>query len=56
MDLSKLIPLDGEGYFNIFGFRMRTDDLLILAILFFLYTEQVDDMMLYIVLVLLLIA
>lgn len=52
---SSLIPLDGNGIINIFGFKLHTDDLLIIAILFFLYKENVNDTFLYIALLLLLI-
>lgn len=56
MDLfSNLIPLDGNGVIDIFGFKFHTDELLILVILFFLYREKVNDTFLYIVLILLLI-
>jgi len=48
--------IDGEGKINILGFSMHSDDLLLLAILFFLYMEKVDDTFLYIFLVLLLLS
>lgn len=55
MDLfANLIPLDGNGIIDIFGFKFHTDELLILAILFFLYRENVNDTFLYIFLLLLL--
>lgn len=41
-------------FFNIFGFSLHIDDLLILALLFFLYQEGIEDMYLYIALILLL--
>lgn len=43
-------------YFNILGFSLHIDDLLILALLFFLYQEGIDDIYLYISLVLLLLS
>lgn len=42
--------------FNIFGFSLHIDDLLILALLFFLYQERIDDIYLYIALFLLLLS
>ena len=41
-------------YFNLFGLSLHIDDLLILALLFFLYQEGIDDLYLYIALILLL--
>ena len=55
MNFLNFLPLDKEGKFNLFGFSLYTDDLLILAILFFLYSQKVDDKFLYIALILLLI-
>lgn len=43
-----------EQYFEIFGIKLFFDDLLILALLFFLYKEEVKDNYLYIVLFMLL--
>lgn len=45
---------DYEQFINIFGFKLYFDDLLILALLFFLYKEEVKDESLYIALILLL--
>lgn len=45
---------DYEQFINIFGFKLHFDDLLILALLFFLYKEEVKDESLYIALILLL--
>ncbi|MBO5413657.1 MAG: hypothetical protein J6A29_05180 [Clostridia bacterium] len=42
--------------FNILGLSLHIDDLLILALLFFLYKEGTDDIYLYIVLFLLLLS
>lgn len=42
--------------FNIFGLSLHIDDLLILALLFFLYKEGSDDIYLYIVLFILLLS
>ena len=43
-----------EQFINIFGFKLYFDDLLILALLFFLYKEEIKDESLYIALILLL--
>lgn len=43
-----------EEFINIFGFKLYFDDLLILALLFFLYKEEIKDESLYIALILLL--
>ena len=51
-----LFPVDDEGIIDIFGFKLHTDDLLILLILFILYKEDVKDKFLYIALILLLIS
>ena len=40
--------------FEIFGFKLYSDDLIILAVLFLLYEQNVKDEMLYIILFLLL--
>lgn len=45
-----------EQVFEIFGIKLASDDLLILALLFFLYKEEVKDIYLYITLILLLIS
>lgn len=52
---------DNEDYnnqevFEIFGLKLHFDDLLIIALLFFLYQEDVKDTYLYIVLILLLLS
>jgi len=54
--INRFFPIDDYGRVNIMGFLIYTDDLLIVAILFFLYLENVDDLFLYIVLILLLIS
>lgn len=46
---------DGECIFEIFGLKLFFDDILILCILFFLYTEEVKDYELFLCLILLLI-
>ena len=51
-----LFPVDDNGIIDIFGFKLHTDDLLILLILFILYKEDVKDKFLYIALILLLIS
>jgi hypothetical protein len=54
--LKKILPIDEDGCLNIYGFKIHTDDLLILTILFFLYKEKVEDKYLFIALILLLIS
>lgn len=44
---------DDEECFEIFGLKLHFDDLLIIALLFFLYQEDVKDTYLYIALILL---
>ncbi len=55
MNILKYLPIDKDGKFSFFGINFYTDDLLILAILYFLYTQNVKDKYLYIILILLLI-
>ncbi len=43
-----------EPIFEVFGIQLYLDDIIILGLLFFLYQEEVQDEMLYIVLILLL--
>ena len=43
-----------QDYIDLFGIKLHFDDILILLILYFLYTEDVKDMYLFITLVLLL--
>ena len=45
-----------EEFFDFFGIRLASDDLLILALLFFLYKEEAKDPYLYISLLLLLLS
>ena len=45
-----------DEYFEIFGLKLHFDDLLIIALLFFLYQEEVKDTYLYIALILLLLS
>lgn len=47
---------DDEEFFEIFGLKLYFDDLLIIALLFFLYQEDVKDTYLYIALILLLLS
>lgn len=47
---------DDEECFEIFGLKLHFDDLLIIALLFFLYQEDVKDTYLYIALILLLLS
>ena len=51
-----LFPIDDDGIIDIFGFRLHTDDILILIILFILYKEDVKDKFLFIALILLLLS
>ena len=43
-----------EAFFEIFGLKLYFDDILIICILFFLYTERVHDEELFICLIMLL--
>ena len=45
---------DYNESFNLFGFKLNSDDVLLLTILFILYLEENKDIYLYIVLFLLL--
>ena len=45
-----------QFFFDLFGFRLYFDDILIMGLLFFLFVEGVDDEMLYIALILLLLS
>ena len=45
-----------EAFFEIFGLKLYFDDILIICILFFLYTEKVKDPELFICLILLLLS
>jgi len=45
-----------EQFFEIFGIKLYFDDLLILALIFFLYKEEVNDNYLYIILFMLLLS
>ena len=51
-----IIENNAEECFEIFGLKLHFDDLLIIALLFFLYQEDVKDTYLYIVLILLLLS
>ena len=49
------LPFNSDAeYFEIFGIRLYMDDILLLALLFFLYNEGTDDPLLFISLLLLL--
>ena len=48
------IPESSEAFFEIFGLKLYFDDILIMCILFFLYTEKVYDDELVMCLILLL--
>lgn len=47
---------ENSNYFDFFGIRLATDDLLILALLFFLYKEDTKDPYIFIALILLLLS
>ena len=52
--LNSFFPVDNKGRISILGFKVYTDDLLILLILLFLYMEKVNDQFLFTILILLL--
>ena len=43
-----LFPVEEDGIIDIFGFKLHTDDLIIILILFILYKEDVKDKFLFI--------
>lgn len=47
---------DEQAFISIFGINLYSDDILILCILFFLYSEGIKDEMLFICLILLLLS
>lgn len=52
MDFIKsFFPVDASGKINIFGFKIQTDDLLILALIFFFYKEKVSNKLVYLILI-----
>lgn len=53
---TRAINREGEPIFEIFGIKLYFDDLLIIALIFFLYNEGVSDNLLFISLVLLLLS
>lgn len=55
-DCNDFNDYDEEQCFEIFGLQLHFDDLLIIALLFFLYQEEVKDTYLYISLILLLLS
>lgn len=52
--LDKIIPLDGDGCLEIMGYKLHTDDLLIIALMLFLYSQKISDKYIFIALLLLL--
>ena len=54
IDFLSILPFDNDGALNIFGYKLHTDDLLILALILFLYIEKTGNMFLFIFLILLL--
>ena len=53
-DILSFLPFDEDGSINILGYKLHTDDLLILALILFLYIEKTGNMFLFIFLILLL--
>lgn len=49
-------PFNNLNGFEIFGIKLQFDDILIICLIFFLYSEGVKDEMLFIALILLLIS
>lgn len=47
---------DEDILFEIFGIKLYSDDILLMGLLFFLYTEKVDDQYLFIALIMLLLS
>lgn len=45
-----------NNFIDLFGIKLASDDLIILALLFFLYNEKVDDSFLFIALIMLLLS
>lgn len=45
-----------EFYFDIFGIRLYYDDILLISLIFFLYSEGVEDSSIFIALILLLLS
>ena len=56
INIDKSADIDEENFFDFFGIKLSFDDLLILALLFFLYKEETKDPYLYISLILLLLS
>ena len=54
--LPKLGEIGDGGYFEVFGIKLHMDDLIIIGLLFFLYTQESEDHLLFIALVMLLIS
>ena len=52
----KEIPTDDRQYFDILGIRLYYDDILLIALILFLYTEHIEDQNLFICLILLLLS
>lgn len=53
---NNILDDNSENFFDFFGLKLAFDDLLILAVLFFLYKEETKDPYLYISLLLLLLS
>ena len=51
-----LFPVEEAGNIDIFGFKLHTDDLIIILVLFILYKEDVKEKFLFIALILLLLS
>ena len=50
------LPESSESFFEFFGLKLYLDDIIIICILFVLYSEKVDDIELFICLILLLLS
>lgn len=47
---------EDRGFFEVFGIKLYFDDILLICLIFFLYTEGVEDEMLFLALILLLLS
>ena len=54
--LPNLGSLGEGGFFEVFGIKLYIDDVIIICLLFFLYTEEAQDPMLFIALLMLLLS
>lgn len=54
--INNSLDTDEQPFFNILGISLHYDDILIICVLFFLYSEGIKDEMLFICLILLLLS